>query len=95
MPATPSRDAYRSHAPAPGAPARRAEAVTPSDSTDLNAYAKALYIGGAGDLRLIPVGADDAEIVTLKAHPIGYVAIQTRRVLATGTTATFIVALSD
>jgi hypothetical protein len=95
MPAVPSRDAYRSHAPSSGAPARRAEAVTPSDTTDLTTYAKALYVGGAGDIRLLPVGADDAEIVTLKAHPIGYVAVQTRRVLATGTTATSIVALSD
>lgn len=48
MPATPSKDAYRSHAPAPGAPARRAEAVTPNDGADLNIYAKALYVGGAG-----------------------------------------------
>ena len=95
MPAIPSRDAYRTLAPAPGAPARRAEAVTPSDTTDLTTYAKALYVGGGGDIRLLPIGAEDSEAVTLKSHAVGYVAVQARRILATGTTATQIVALYD
>jgi hypothetical protein len=33
--------------------------------------------------------------VTLAAHPIGYLPVQVSRVLATGTTATSIVALFD
>lgn len=86
-------DAYQSHAPSPSAPARRAEAVTPNDATDLGHVAKALYLGQGGDIAVIP--ANGTEAVTLKAHGPGYVAVQTRRVLATGTTAQQIVALFD
>lgn len=86
-------DAYSTLAPAPGAPARRAEAVTPHDANDLPCVAKALYLGQGGDLSLIP--ANGTAAVTLKAHGAGYVAVQTRRVLATGTTAQQIVALFD
>lgn len=86
-------DLYRNHAPSPDAPARKAVAVTPSDSVDLAPYAKALFLGGGGDVVLIPAGGDTA--VTLKAHGPGYVAVQARRVLATGTTAQHIVALFD
>lgn len=88
---TSNPDAYRNHAPTAGAPARGAQAVTPADDTDLNPYAKALYVGEAGDLRILPV--EGGEAVTLKAHPVGYVAVQVRRVLATGTSAGHIVAL--
>ena len=90
---TSSPDAYRTHAPTPGAPARVALAVTPDDEEDLTPYAKALYVGTAGDLNLIPAGG--AVAVTLKNHPVGYVAVQARRGLATGTTAEDIVALSE
>ncbi|MBL0948338.1 hypothetical protein [Brevundimonas sp.] len=90
---TSSPDAFRTHAPTPGTPARAAWPVTPADETDLSPYAKALYVGTAGDLTLIPAGG--AEAVTLKNHPVGYVAVQARRVLATGTTAEDIVALSE
>lgn len=90
---TSSPDAFRTHAPTPGTPARAAWPVTPDDEGDLNPWAKALYVGTAGDLSLIPAGGTEA--VTLKNHPVGYVAVQARRVLATGTTATDIVALSE
>lgn len=88
-----SADAYLNQAPSAGAPARRAVTVTPNDTTDLTTYAKALYLGSGGDLVVIPTGGTTA--VTLKAHAPGYAPIQVRRVLATGTTAAFIVALSD
>lgn len=90
-----STDPYASHGRSPGAPARRAAPVTASDTTDLPVWAKALYLGQAGDVRLIPAGADGATAVTLKNHPAGYVPVQARRVLATGTTAADIVALFD
>lgn len=86
-------DPYQSRAASADAPARRAAAVTPHDSNDLGVFAKALYLGQGGDLRLIPAGG--AEAVTLKNHAPGYVAMQARRVLATGTTASQIVALFD
>ncbi|MBJ7486361.1 hypothetical protein [Brevundimonas sp.] len=93
MPSIP--DAYSTRAPSAGSPARRVETVTPSDATDLSAVAKALYVGIAGDVRLIPAGTSDDTAVTLRNHPVGYLAVQTRRVLATGTTAEAILALFD
>lgn len=88
-------DTYLNHARSPGDPARRAVAVVPSDSTDLVVFGKALYLGQGGDVRVLPVGAESADAVTLKNHPAGYVALQVRRVFATGTTAAHIVALYD
>lgn len=88
-----SDDAYLNHARSAGDPARKAAVVTPGDATDLSPYAKALYLGQGGDLKIIPAGSDDP--VTLKNHPAGYVAVQARRVYATGTTAAHIVALYD
>ncbi|NBB53342.1 hypothetical protein GVN24_34245 [Rhizobium sp. CRIBSB] len=86
-------DAYINHARSPGDPARRAVAVTPADGADLTVWAKALYLGQGGDLRITPAGGTEA--VTLKGHPAGYAAVQARRVWATGTTAAHIVALFD
>ncbi len=91
----PTTDIYAAFTPSPSAPARRLEAVTPSDGADLPSLAKALFVGSPGDVRLVPVASPDGAGVTLKNHPIGYVPIQTRRVLATGTTAAQIVALFD
>lgn len=91
----PSTDAYAAFAPAPSAPARRAEVVTPSDTTDLPNTAKALYVGVAGDVRLVPVASPGGAAVTLVGHPAGYLPIQCARVLQTGTTAGSIVALFD
>lgn len=69
-----------------------AVAVTPSDSTDLTRGAtKGLYIGGAGNVAVITSGGDT---VTFNAITIGNVhPISVKRVLATGTTATNIVAV--
>lgn len=93
MPSSP--DAYAAFTPSPSAPARRLQAVTPSDAADLPTFAKALYVGVAGDLKITPMASPDGEGITLKNHPAGYVAVQTRRVFATGTTAGHIVALFD
>jgi len=91
----PTKDHFAAHGASPKTPARVAQAITPNDSTDLTTYAKALYVGVAGDLRVLPVANADDAAVTLKNHPIGYAPIQVRRVLATGTTATDIVGLVD
>lgn len=93
MPAGP--DLYERHNPTPTAPARGAAAVTPSDTVDLSVWAKALYVGEAGDLSVIPAGDGALTAVTLRNHPVGYAPVQVRRVLATGTTAGDIVALFD
>ncbi len=91
----PSTDAYATFAPSPSAPARRLQTITPDDGADLPVVAKALFIGVAGDLKIVPAGSIDGDAVTLKNHPVGYVAVQTRRVFATGTTAGQIVGLFD
>jgi hypothetical protein len=92
--------------------ARQAFAVVTDDNKDLtnqtagftNAplYAKALYIGVAGDVKVTmagdkgaagPAGAEAP--VVFRAAPVGILNVQARRVWATGTTATNILALTD
>ena len=71
---------------------QNAEPVTPSDGTDLNNVSLALYVGGTGDLTVNMIGLGDP--VTFKAVPVGtLLRVRVTRVLATGTTATGIVAL--
>lgn len=71
-------------------PARRASAVTPSDSTVLNA--RAVYVGGAGDL-VVELPGNDGAAVTFVAVPAGsLLPIRAVRIRA-ATTATSVVAL--
>lgn len=64
-------------------------AVAPSDGTRVRALA--LWVGGAGDLR---VEFATGEVETLRNVPAGaLLPIEVQRVLWTGTTATHIVAL--
>ena len=86
-----SGDAQRSTAIA--SQARAAVAVTPADNADLATYAKALYIGSAGDIVILPVNNADGATVKLANHPVGYCPIQVRQVFATGTMASGIIAL--
>lgn len=90
----------------PQQPARQAVAVTPSDTQDLtnaaNAaptqfYAKALYIGVSGDVKVTMAGDKNVadSPVVFKAVPVGVLNVQVRRVWATGTAATNILALTD
>jgi hypothetical protein len=85
---------------------RVAIAVTPDDNKDLTnagstaavSYAKALYIGGTGDLKVTMAGDKGnptSAPVTFKAVAVGPLNIQVRRVWSTGTTATNILALMD
>ena len=72
-------------------PFRTGVAVTPSDSTVYAPPLDALYVGGTGNLAL--TGVDGASY-TLNGALAGTVYnIQVQKVLATGTTATNIVAL--
>jgi hypothetical protein len=72
-------------------PAFRAAAVTPDNSTDLPSFARGLYVGGAGDVKVDTAGADT---VTFAGVPAGsLLPVRVRRVYATGTTATSIVAV--
>jgi hypothetical protein len=65
-------------------------AVTPSDTVDLGVGARSFYVGVAGD---IAVAGFDNTVVLFKAVPVGVLPISARRINATNTTATNIVAL--
>lgn len=68
-------------------------AVTPHDDNDLDPIADELWVGGAGNVVLI--GADDTVSVTITAVAAGTrLPWRVKRVLATNTTATLIIALS-
>lgn len=68
-----------------------AAAVTPHDTNELPVYAKALYVGVSGDVKLTTI---DGSTVTLKAAPVGYHWVTAKVVFSTGTTATNILALA-
>jgi hypothetical protein len=71
-------------------PAHYAVAVTPSDTTDLVAASTAIFVGGAGNLRVTMLGGG---IVTFSGLPVGWHPIRVTRVWGTSTTATNIVAV--
>lgn len=73
-------------------PARSAAAVTPHNTNALSATSRALYIGGAGDIKIDL--ADSGSAITFVGVPAGTILpVQATRVYSTGTTATSIVAL--
>ncbi len=76
-------------------PATRAVAVVPNDGVDLTETPRALYIGGDGNISMIGLNAPvDAPGVTwnnVKAGTI--IPFRPRRIRATGTTATGILAI--
>jgi hypothetical protein len=73
------------------APADAFAAVTPSDSVALATVPKALFVGSGGDLT---VKGSDGVAATFKAQTGQIIPIRARYVMATGTTAAFIVAIS-
>lgn len=71
-------------------PARKAFAITPSDTQDLAFLPRGVYVGGDGSLAVIL--ADDTESVTFTGVPAAsLLPIRVKRVLATGTTASGLV----
>ncbi|MCC6941065.1 MAG: hypothetical protein IT551_05580 [Novosphingobium sp.] len=67
-----------------------AVAITPSDVTVLP-YPRGLYVGVSGDVAVVMKGKSGA--VVFKGAPVGILPIRPAQVLATGTTATDILAL--
>jgi hypothetical protein len=67
------------------------QAVTPNDGVDLNFKTRAIYVGGAGNVACRnALGVS----VTFVAPPVGsFIPVVTDRVMATGTTATNLIAL--
>jgi hypothetical protein len=73
-------------------PAEHAEAVTPSDSTDLAVVSRALWVGGAGDVAVIMASGAAATFANVAAGT--HLPVRVSRVKSTGTTGTLILALS-
>mgnify|MGYP000367202920 CR=1 FL=1 len=76
----------------------RAAAVTPSNTADIPYvgggdinWPCVLFIGGAGNLRVLTAGGDDVTFTGVLAG--SFLPVQVTRVYSTGTTATNIVAL--
>jgi hypothetical protein len=85
-------DQFSNHADKVSAPATRAVAVTPHDSSALADIPKALFIGGAGSI--VARGAGGGADVRFDGLAAGSVLpFRASHVRATGTTATGIVAL--
>ncbi|QOG06002.1 hypothetical protein IGS74_15780 [Aureimonas sp. OT7] len=86
-------DRYSSFPAAPFGPAGAFFAVAPNDVANLGYITTGVYVGGAGDIALADPLTGAA--VVFKAVPAGSILpVRTARVLATGTTATFIVGLA-
>lgn len=93
--------------PSPAMQARRGIPVTPSDVRDVTnaagdnapSYAKALYVGVAGNINVVHAGDNSNALagtaVLYSNVPVGWFPVQVRRVMATGTTATNLVGLYD
>ena len=73
------------------APAEYATAVTPSDSTDLTKVARALYVGTGGNISLNT--PDGATVLFSNVQAGSILPIRAKRINATNTTASNIVAL--
>ena len=74
-------------------PSRQPYPIVPHDGNELAAIPKGIYVGGAGDITLR--GVESNVDVVLKAVPAGtLLPVRARYVRATGTTATFLVALA-
>jgi hypothetical protein len=72
-------------------PLSNAAAVTLHDTNELANYSRALWVGGAGNLKVTTAGGDT---VTLSGIPAGtLIPIRAKVCFSTGSTATLVVAL--
>ncbi|MEM9140650.1 MAG: hypothetical protein AAGB15_12565 [Pseudomonadota bacterium] len=71
-------------------PAYNAVEVTPDDTADLAMHSRGLFVGGAGNIHAITAGGDEVTFVNVQP---GILPVRICRVFATGTTATYIVAV--
>ncbi|MDE1567578.1 spike base protein, RCAP_Rcc01079 family [Aquabacter sp. P-9] len=106
MPYDAARDPLRALSPSASSPARALRLVSPSDSADLDPYAKGVWVyvpgdvsGGFATIRVTAVGAaSDTDTVDVRATPglQPLPPVQVRRIWATGTsTGLFFYALAD
>lgn len=83
-------DKFRDRSSGLESPGHSAAEVTPNDAADLEITSRALYVGQSGDLKVTTAGGN---VVTFAGVPAGILPMRVRRVHATGTTASAIVAI--
>lgn len=76
----------------PNGSATQQVAVTPSDSLDFPSITRGIYVGSAGLNVSVLLQGDTAPVVW-KLVPVGIMPVAAKRVYATGTTATDMIAL--
>lgn len=72
-------------------PAANAFAVTPHDTNPQPNVTRAIYVGGAGNLKVTTVGQDDVVFIGVPAGSL--IPIRATHIWENGTTATFILGL--
>ncbi|MGR3371528.1 MAG: spike base protein, RCAP_Rcc01079 family [Pseudooceanicola nanhaiensis] len=84
-------ESYSTHAGGLTSPAADAAAILPDDGQDLPEPTRAIYVGGAGSLRVQMIWGATVDLAAVSAGMI--YPLRVRRVMATGTSATGLVAL--
>lgn len=79
-------DRFSSFADSPDAPAAQAFAIVPSDSAELPAATKSIYVGSSGDVTLRPLRGT-ADVTYCNVPDGAYLTIRASHVRASGTTA--------
>lgn len=82
----------KSHRGQAHGPVRRMAAIAPDDNTDLTEIPQSIYVGVAGDIVVQMAGDTGGTSITMTVAQ-GYHPLCVDRVLATGTTASNIIAL--
>jgi hypothetical protein len=71
-------------------PGANAASITPNDTADISFVSRFIYVGGAGNLTVVIGG----QTITFEAVPAGtLLPVRASRIMATGTSATFLVAM--
>lgn len=94
MPYDPARDPFATTSGSPSSPARKLLAVVPSDTLDLARYG-CLKVGGAGTVVMVAVDDADGASQSWTAQAGEVIPVIVRRVMATGTTATGLLVLTN
>ena len=72
-------------------PAERAFAITGNDSTDLTVFPRAIYVGGAGNVKVTTLGGDTVTFSGVLAGTV--LPVRVKRVFSTDTTATNLIGI--
>lgn len=83
-------DTFRKHSRGLTAPPENATAIQPADGTPLSHASRAIYVGGAGTLRVEMLNGEAVSLIGVAAGSL--LPIRVRKVFQTGTTASGLVA---